>query len=187
VGHGVSDLGELYVVCGGGTAGSYLASDVAAATFTADDYGDLQSHAVASDDVDQDGAGDLFVSAGAHLFGFLGPLSGAIASSDADVRWDPDVSWGSLGYEGLALGNVDADKLPDVIMTGTNGVYVQTSPASGVIDVTSLPSFAGGTDRYFGHSLAVVPDWNGDDASEIVVGSLDPAGGAYVFDSGTLY
>jgi hypothetical protein len=207
--YGVSDHGEAYVVLGGDVPGTYQVELVASAIVAGPTTYDYLGRTLAGADYDQDGVTDLFVgadeaagSAGAQsgvIAAFLGPVSGALAIADAEVRWESGDREDDLGSEhGLAVGDVDADKLPDVLIgspqAGEGRVYLQIGPASGVIDVSLLVSFEASDIAQLGTSLGIVPDWTGDDEAEIAVGaplvldaSRDIVGGAYVFYSDGIY
>jgi hypothetical protein len=177
------DTGVVYVVRGGTPAGTFDVTDVALAVLSGTGIGDTFGSAVETGDLDQDGGADLVVGATGDSLGvdggtaaisaFLGPLSGAIAAADADVRWDPGEQGGIGGS--IAIGEVGGDTAPDLLFgwwtPDSGGASLQLDEAKGVVELESLPSFSapqmwdGSTD------VALVPDWNGDGCDEIAIGA----------------
>ncbi len=204
---------HIYVVEGGRRAGTYVVPDVAVSAIGNGSSGNLYGSALATADYDGDGAVDVFVGEpggyasmggrGGVVYGYLGPLPAFADNGDVFVRWESEDSADGLTENGaLATGDVDADGQPDVAMgsrstpttgDGTGRVYVQVGAASGVIDVSSLLSIAAVEPaRWFGDTVAFVPDWDGDGGDELAIGAPAHAnpvgyGGAlFVFSSDQL-
>jgi hypothetical protein len=190
---------HLYLVTGGAPAGTYDVAAAATATVT----GAVNNWSVgqAGADTDGDGYSDLLVSGPDCVWGFLGPLSATLDETDASVTWQAEeTGFWSFGTEGLATGDVDGDKEPDVVIGdfGANryagATYVQLGPATGVIDAGTLPSIVGDPNDYLGWRVGTVADWTGDGTDEILIGvtsKKDDVTGAYgavaVFLSDGLY
>ena len=206
---GASDGGVVYLLEGGLVSGSYDVDTDPLATITGD-YRSWFGAALSSADYDTDGTADLVVGAPLTLdaasevgavHAFLGPFDGDLDAGDALARWESNVPDGLLGIAVAMDGDVDGDKSPDVLMgalgarLGTAGdgcAYLQLGLASGSIDVASLRSFPGDDADSTGSEVRFVPDWDGDDGSEIAIGSpnLDTAsedvGAVHVFFSTSL-
>jgi hypothetical protein len=176
--------------------------------------GDASSNfgfSLGSADYDNDGAVDVFVGAptavngsgdiAGAVFGFLGPLEGLLDPTDAAVRWDSTIPNTGLGRAIAVDGDLDGDKTPDVLMGASTPLgaaaigcaYLQLGLASGSIDVASLDSFPAPSLDYTGYAVRFVRDWDGDDGSEVIIGSplADTApdrdvGAVHVFFSGGL-
>jgi hypothetical protein len=181
--------GAVYVVPGGAASGTY--DVLALAEVIVDGLAESAfGTRLASADWDNDGVADLFVGApetwndsaepSGAVFAFLGPLSGFVSASDATTRWYTRDSHASLGQAIAADGDVDGDKQPDVLLgapdadvglVGTGSAYLQLGFASGVVDVETLLVFSAPADDAAGASVAFVPDWDGDDGSELAIGA----------------
>jgi len=190
----------VYVIDGGGSPGDYWADSVAAATIV-DDGGEAPRVYLGSslfgDDIDGDGFSDLLVSAIAAgpdsagvVYGFLGPLSGALWRRDADVHWES--AGGAYTWFGqtVSTGDADGDGTRDVLISGGEGAFLDLgAETAGVITSDALVHFerriAGNT--YTGASF--VPDWTGDGADEVAIVLPDVHvagevhGAEYIFDS----
>jgi hypothetical protein len=111
---------------------------------------------------------------------------------DAHATWLPADIDDGLG-EVASTGDFDGDKQPDIIMTAqffdrnAGRTYVQIGIATGTIDVTTLPSFvASETRANEGGWATAIPDWDGDDQSEIAIG--EPGVGAvYLFSGSSIF
>jgi hypothetical protein len=210
---GAYDGGVVYIVEGGLAPGAYGVATDSLTRLRGVDSSKFGA-AVASTDYDSDGTNDLFVGAtstrnaagdpAGAVYGFLGPFGGsAIEAADAHVRWDSTLADARLGSEVAVDGDLDGDKTPDVLMgapyahvEGAEGygcAYLQIGLVSGSIDVASLRSFPAPAVDLTGSAVGFVPDWGGDEGSEIAIGSpgADTAlgyqvGATHVFFSETL-
>ncbi len=83
-----------------------------------------------------------------------------------------------VGWSVDAGGDFDGDGRPDIAIgarpeSDRGAAYLQLGPASGVIDVETLATFAGVNEGdWAGYTVAFVPDWTGDGRSELAIGSL---------------
>ena len=209
---GASTGGVVYVVEGGAPAGAYEPADDPLAEISGEDLSQFGT-SLASADADGDGTHDLVVGAplvpGAAddetgaAYVFLGPFEDVLTTAHAHARWDSTIGQSHLGYAVAIDGDFDGDETPDVLLgavdqhvAGTAGygcAYLQTGLATGTIDVASLRSFPALARDFTGYSLRFVPDWDGDDRSEIAIGSPyadgsfgDRVGTVHVFFSDTL-
>jgi hypothetical protein len=166
----MSDFPFVYVVPGGMAGGEYEARAVATATFEASTRG---AEELASVDYDDDGYGDLLVGDPAALaaggdagvvYLFAGPFAGPIdAEADATATWQG----GGVGRS-IAVGDGNGDGVPDYLLGGLGQDYLSVGPATGVVEVESLPLVP--PRSFGGAALLFAPDWNGDGVDEIVVG-----------------
>jgi hypothetical protein len=195
----------VYIVEGGLASGSYDVDTDSLATITGDDYSAFGLRLSAAD-YDSDGTADLVVGAPFELdaagsqagavYGFLGPFDGDYEAADALVRWESSISDAILGSAVDVDGDVDGDKGPDVLMgaqgahvEGTSGygcAYLQLGLASGTVDVASLRSFPADKTDFTGEAVRFVPDWGGDDGSEIAIGSPHADGSIPYSDAGVV-
>ena len=187
--------GAVYIVPGGLAPGAYDAAAVADAIVVGVDLMRL-GMSVASVDYDQDGTIDLLAGAprasavaqySGAAFAFLGQLSGEITPASADVIWQCDEEDALFGGA-IAVGDVDGDTTPDILVHSGTSVYLQLGLASGVVDVAALVSFPAVSridSNAGGSPIAIVPDWDGDGASEIAVtaSGADVEDAIYVFPS----
>jgi hypothetical protein len=198
----VGDSGHVYVVTGGAPAGSYKVDVEATATVT----GSVRSfvgEGAAGLDSNNDGFADLVVTGPDFVWAFLGPLSGSLDGTSASATWlteDTAVGFDNLG---LGTGDVDGDKSSDVLISAfdandtAGAAYLQLGPATGVVDVSELPSFQGGPYDYLGWCVGTVTDWTGDGGDEVVLGAsgkrkdtrrrIDALGAVAIFSSDSLY
>ena len=108
----------------------------------------------------------------------LGPFAGEMAADDATATFLSSVDDAIVGWSVDAGGDVDGDGRPDIAIgalpDSRGAAYLQLGPASGVIDVDTLATFAGANeDDWAGYRVAFVPDWTGDGGSELAVDSLN--------------
>jgi hypothetical protein len=214
-GDGVDELalsgtatGGVYVVDGGGPAGTFVVSDAASAVIG--DFhgaGSARSYfgvGLEAADYDGDGTMDLFVghsnatddtgaSVGAVL-SFLGPLTGDVAESEADTRWEADAAVGLFGRS-LAVSDVDGDHEPDVLISAGTA-YLQRGRVTGTVSAESLLRFGDPNDSFalYQGVVATISDWSGDGADELLFGApyadvdaTGEVGAVYVFFSDLLF
>jgi hypothetical protein len=179
------------LVEGGSPEGTYVVQHEAFAMLRGSRPGAFGENALTSLDYDGDGTTDVLVGAYSDetssgvesgvVYGFLGPLSGDVVADDAPVRWESSRQGALLGYA-IAAGDCDADGQPDILVgapfaaSQAGAAFVQRGFATGVIDASTLWSFRGsGTSGRVGASVALIPDWTGNGASEIAIGAPDEA------------
>jgi len=110
------------------------------------------------------------------VYAFLGPLSGALDTRDADVTWTAGADVEGLGID-VSVGDVDGDKSVDVLMgafwasSNDGAAFVQFGLASGSVDVNTLLAIRGSPGEELGTCTAIVPDWTGDGGAEMAVGA----------------
>jgi hypothetical protein len=182
----MSGVDAAYVVQGGMASGSYTVIDVATATIRlvgSTFSGFLDPRTLASVDHDHDGYTDLLVGdpygANGEDRGIVhlipGPHAGLIdAETEAVARWEGD----HVG-ESIDTGDCNGDGEADYLLAGFGSPYLSLGPASGVVNVDTLPSFPFVTSQQYGAAL-FAPDWSGDGVDEIVVG----AGSVFTYDGG---
>ncbi|MES2643366.1 MAG: MopE-related protein [Myxococcota bacterium] len=166
------NLGQLLVMPGGG-------GDAAAVIVGTEEMGVGGTHGSA--DVNADGFDDLIVGPSTGVNGgvgvFFGPLAGAYAAEDADVR----LLGSELTDEVAALGDVDADGYADLAV----GMPSMGDPAHGAVYVVSGPPVGGEVDAVaaavfsgegyesaaLGTALDGPGDVDGDGHAELLVGA----------------
>jgi hypothetical protein len=200
--------GTVYVLEGGGVPGTYVVDIAASGSLVGPEAISSFGYALSSADADDDGTMDLFVGApgadGAStlnagaVYRFLGPFSGVTAAVDADATWiaDADIIVSGFGYE-LAAGDIDGDKHADVVMGASNysttpdgAVWLQLGAVSGTIEARTLATILGRSNDVLGVTIALVPDWTGDDGQEVALGAFgyrnasdEEVGALYLFES----
>ncbi len=199
----IADAGAAWVVAGPVTGNQTLGTSPA--RFRGDSAERLGSSLAALGDVDGDGFADLALGAPesgddyhGEAYVFLGPLSGAASSADADAAWVGQDSGGRAASALAAAGDVDGDGLPDLAV----GQQRIGSDSGGVVWVVSEPwRFGGALDDAPGAVRGEgsdglwradgLGDLNGDGFGELLVGAPGrERGGAnviYVPITGTVY
>jgi hypothetical protein len=200
----LSASGYLFVVEGGTAPGTYDVASVSGAALSFDAHGGFGFFSTVGLDYDEDGLSDLVVGVPTQneVYAFLGPLSGTFDTTAASATWTTTDANANLGgiSAGVAVGDIDSDKHPDVVIAayGANrssgAAYLQLGLASGVVDVSSLPAIETDSKDYLGWSVALMPDWTGDDGAEVMVGAaaaknhaIGSFGADYLFDSERFY
>ena len=113
------EAGAAYVVYGGADVGGSLdEDDTFAVKLTGEDSQDeFGGNVVGDGDIDDDGAGDIMVSAPnsggdsavGSVYIMYGPFDGSVSASDADVRFDGSTEDDKLGNSLAFAGDVDGD------------------------------------------------------------------------------
>jgi hypothetical protein len=184
------DPGSVYVFFGPVT-GRFLASE-ADVIVTGQRDNDEFGTAVATGDVDGNGAADLIVGAqqlfrvaSGRAYVFYGPLSGSISANDADailVGEDSDpVDDDLFGQAVASAGDTNGDDVDDVLVgaptnysggTRSGRVYLFYGPLSGRIQASSADRvFTGSTFDLLGTSVAPAGDANGDRLADVLTGA----------------
>jgi hypothetical protein len=172
----------LVLLIGAGLAAS-ASSQVLVLRFDGEASGDRFAHSVARlDDVDGDGRPEVVVGApGASMGGLASAGSTYVFTSTGGLLWrhDGTEAGAELGTSVAGGGDLTGDGIPDVIM-GTpfadaapledGGGVVTASGASGQLVWQYLDSWGGNALRT-GWSVASLADVDGDDLSEVIVGS----------------
>ncbi len=142
--------------------------------------GDLLGAGVAAADVDGDGVDDLIAGASGvrstgAVFVFLGPVSGAVDASAADVRLLGDGD--NTGEHVVVLGDTDGDGLGDVGVCSTASTWLSVlrDPARGLGQLADAPLIVR-LDLGPGCAALAGADVDGDGLEELIVGTgTDPA------------
>jgi hypothetical protein len=198
------DGGLVYIFPGGVAAGTYDAASEAASTIEGSSTGAFGKSMTATV-YDGDGSTDLLVGdeyadyavgdPSGSVYAFLGPVSGSLDTSDAQVQWIPG-STDAVGLGAVAAGDVDADGAIDVLIGAAQSldsqglVFLQLGFVSGSVDADTLPSLysSSGETEQLGSSLALVPDWDGDGGDEIAIGAPLAQGTiSESYDAGCVY
>ena len=168
-----SDSHTVWILEGGAEPGRYSVTSTFASMTSepSDGFGTT----VASTDYEGDGYGDVFVSSGEHagkMYEFSGPFTTALDTGDADSLWINDSNLG----RSIAVGDLDEDGWPDLLLSGGPGAYLQLAatfdPRDRHVGAATLPTFvASGSEAFV--TLGLLPDWTGDDRPEVVFGATD--------------
>jgi hypothetical protein len=199
---GSSYLGEVHVYNPGSTTGTVSASTIAMATLSGEASYDNFGQKLAGGDYNDDGYSDVFVpsmyaddgvtySTG-RVYGFFGPLSGALSASSADVTVASTVEYTYIGTD-IAMGDVSGDGTADVVIGAAysddyiGNAYILSGPTTGYMDLDSTASVGkpdGATmyNGYVGYAVGTMGDWTGDGAGEVIV-----AGYGMPYDAKTYY
>ena len=221
-GDGIDDLalashGAVFLVDGGGVGGVFDVTDAASVTIGHPNESGVNfkppGFSLAAADYDGDGTSDLFVgdTTGGRSTGAVGCFRGPVShdlpgTAAADTAWlstpdDRDSRTGYLVGVSVAVGDVDGDAAPDVVMgaiargpADAGVVYLQLGPATGTIEAAELLTFQSPSVDKLGDAVATIPDWTGDGADEIVMSAPDATnasgevtGEVYVFFSDSLF
>jgi hypothetical protein len=197
--------GVAYLVLGDGlstSAGTSLDLSLADASVSGEASSDQlgQSGLAAAGDVDDDGYGDLVVSAPYHdvpassagaAYLFYGPLTGAVSAADADAKLTGESSGDTAG-SAAAAGDLDGDGYSDLLIGAANdddggrdagAVYAVYGPVSGPVSLADAEAKLTGesVSDSAGTGLAV-GDLDDDGYSDVVVGAHrhSPGGTTYI-------
>ena len=198
-----ADRGAAWLVTWSGEGSRSL--DLARGVVTGEAEGDQLGHGVAAaGDLDGDGLADLAVGAwladsdplvatgSAYLV--LGPASGSTRASDAQAVLRSTRPYAYLGFDLVAVGDVDGSGLGDLLLAGWYDPMAASGLGSAVLVLDPLagtvhaedqgPTLAGAdTALQAGGSVAALGDTDGDGLPDLALGSLsntDSAGAAWV-------
>jgi hypothetical protein len=199
---GSSYYGVVHVYNPGSTTGSTTASSIAMATLSGEGSYDNFGNKLAGGDYNGDGYSDVFVPAmyaddsitygTGRVYGFLGPLSGAVGGASADVVVSGIVEYTYIGTD-IAVGDVSGDGAADVVIGAAysndyiGAAYLLSGPTTGAMDLDATaevgnPDGATMYNGYVGYAVGTMGDWSGDGAGELIV-----AGYGMPYDASTYY
>jgi hypothetical protein len=193
---GATQQGEVYILDDPtASTGTVSASTIALATVTGEQNYEQFGYKLAGGDYNDDGYSDLFVQASNYndgvtyglgrVYGFFGPLSGAVSASSADFMVTGTTSYSQLGYD-LALDDVSGDGKADLVVgypysdNYIGQAFIFAGPASGALDLSAAETLAGADDAttsqgYIGYSVGTIGDWSGDGIGDVVIGAIGVA------------
>ncbi|MES2642266.1 MAG: MopE-related protein [Myxococcota bacterium] len=188
--------GTVYVHSG------FSESDTALATLTGENANDYAGRGVVTGgggDIDGDGIDDVVIGApGADngdvvdagaAYVVYGPVTGTIPLYTADLKLVGGVESEGVGTRIRIPGDVDGDGIDDLLLGAPYGgpegyargaVYLVTNPASGDVATQAAGTVVGGVNYdTIGERTLDAGDFNGDGATDVLVGS-DDNGSTYV-------
>ena len=195
------DYGTTYVFTDR-TAGMNADTDASAHVYGTD--GDeVGASAANAGDLDGDGVEELVLNGRgsettAALFLFRGPLDGAVAKSDADMRIDGDV--GDFGSTGLGHDDLDDDGTDDLVAgnifredrAGAAYVFYGNISADTSADAADVRIYGASPASEVGSAIASPGDIDGDGRRELLIGAMEASvvylwygGDAGVYDLAT--
>ena len=191
---GGDNAGAVYLVLGPvGPTGLNL-SDADAKIVGVGDFTDLGAAIAGAGDVNGDGLADIIIGsrsddaaspeAGA-AYVFLGPISGALGTGDADATILGEASLDAAGDTVAGVGDLNGDGFGDVAVTAprngatttANGdadgfVYVVEGPISGTMSLADAAAKLHGEDPYvfLSTQMGDAGDLNGDGVDDLMIG-----------------
>ena len=195
-GGGASITGAVYLVPGD-TAGGTLA-ELAAVIFGQEDGDELGAALAAVEDVDGDGAADLFVGAPRAGDGGDGEAyliaAGAATSADAYATFLATSNNGRSGAAVASAGDFDGDGIEDYLVgspgagSGAGEVGLYLGPVSGFRTLSDFDAYlfpTGGGAAGLGTAVAGIGDADGDGLDDFAAGA--PGSDAAAEDAGAVY
>ncbi|MBK8522563.1 MAG: FG-GAP repeat protein [Chitinophagaceae bacterium] len=191
--------GRAYIYHGSATG--LLASPNSTPDDANQDYAFFGYAVASAGDVNGDGYSDVIIGAyayqdGANTFeGRAFVYHGSAAGLSAGPNSTPDdgnAVNATLGYSVACAGDVNGDGYSDVIIGGRyynsdeGRAWVYHGSGSGLLATPSSIADVNVAGAFFGNSVASAGDINGDGYSDVIIGSTDNNGGAYIYNgSGT--
>lgn len=190
--HAVGAPGES--VHGHWTGGAWIFSGADGAPLQhgsgADAYDQFGNCVAAAGDLDGDGRSDVAIGEPA-LFSSPGAVHVHSSATGASLLTIGEIQGNSTDFGSAiaGLGDVNGDGIPDLAIGAESALDArgEVTVHSGA-DGTLLYSRHGTTSRYFGNSLAALPDLDGDGVSELLVGARGSPtflGAAFVLSGAT--
>ncbi len=202
--------GSVFVFFSPSLTEPVMATDTADAIFIGESPNDFAGSALACGDVDGDGVDDLLIGApgydneatGAIYLFYGGALSETVSLANADAKWTGTMEESAVGERALAIADVDADGLADIIVGVSNNDTAQMD--AGAVYLINGGTHVGTTsladadakwtgeaaeDRA-GRSVAAC-DVDNDGSADIIVGAYNndeagsEAGKVYFISGGT--
>jgi hypothetical protein len=188
---GVAEAGRIYVFSG--RTGNLIRVTTAP---NAEFGGQFGFYVAGIGDINNDGRGDYIVGApfengvGVNDSGRVYVYSGINGALIRTHTMPGANTFGNFGYSVAAIPDLNNDGRPDYIVGApggaTNGqVFIYSGASGALIRTTNAPASAAGGD--FGHSVAGMPDGNGDGRGDYVVGAPYANPGSSPFNAGRAY